>query len=183
MIELIVLIIIVIVVLCALASVYNTMVTARNRIDEEWRPIDDLLQRRSDYIPQLVDAAVRDPAVDRESIGAVTAARVDALAAVTPEEKMVAGVALDQAIDGLFTSRVAQPDAAPNDALDQIEGALAGIEDQISILRQSYNKRVLEYNNTIETFPCAPFATVFQFKPRAGFEDMEAERAANQSGL
>ena len=35
---------------CAIAGIYNNMVTKRNRIDNAWQNIDTQLQRRNDLI-------------------------------------------------------------------------------------------------------------------------------------
>ena len=45
-------IVVVIVIACAIAGIYNNMVTKRNRIDNAWQNIDTQLQRRNDLTPQ-----------------------------------------------------------------------------------------------------------------------------------
>ena len=41
-------IVVVIVIVCAIAGIYNNMVTKRNRIDNAWQNIDTQLQRRNE---------------------------------------------------------------------------------------------------------------------------------------
>ena len=48
-------IVVVVVIVCAIAGIYNNMVTKRNRIDNAWQNIDTQLQRRNDLIPNLVE--------------------------------------------------------------------------------------------------------------------------------
>ena len=55
MITVIIGIVVVIVIVCAIAGIYNNMVTKRNRIDNAWQNIDTQLQRRNDLIPNLVE--------------------------------------------------------------------------------------------------------------------------------
>ena len=55
MITVIIGIVVVIVIVCAIAGIYNNMVTKRNRIDNAWQNIDTQLQRRNDLIPNLVN--------------------------------------------------------------------------------------------------------------------------------
>ena len=51
MITVIIGIVVVIVIVCAIAGIYNNMVTKRNRIDNAWQNIDTQLQRRNDLTP------------------------------------------------------------------------------------------------------------------------------------
>lgn len=55
MIPVIIGIVVVVVIVCAIAGIYNNMVTKRNRIDNAWQNIDTQLQRRNDLIPNLVE--------------------------------------------------------------------------------------------------------------------------------
>lgn len=52
-------IVVVILIICAIAGIYNNMVTLRNRIDNAWQNIDTQLQRRNDLIPNLVETVKR----------------------------------------------------------------------------------------------------------------------------
>ena len=59
----------------------------------------------------------------------------------------------------------------------QLQEQLTTTENQISFSRQHYNATVLDYNNTIQTFPAVVFAGLFGFTKREFF-DAEPEAQA-----
>ena len=172
MITVIIGIVVVIVIVCAIAGIYNNMVTKRNRIDNAWQNIDTQLQRRNDLIPNLVETVKGYAKHEQETLSAVISARNTAVKATTPEAKMEADNVLTGALRQLF----AVAEAYTN--FTQLQASLEDTENKISYARQSYNDCVLSYNNAIQTFPAVIFAGIFQFKERQGFEAAEAARQA-----
>ena len=65
MITVIIGIVVVIVIVCAIAGIYNNMVTKRNRIDNAWQNIDTQLQRRNDLIPTWSRLSRATPSTSR----------------------------------------------------------------------------------------------------------------------
>lgn len=171
-------IIIVFVIGCAIAGIYNNLVTLRNRIDNAWQNIDTQLQRRNDLVPNLVETVKGYASHERETLDAVVSARAAATSAATPEEKIAAGSALTGALRQLLAVAEAYPDLKANTDFMQLQSTLEDTENKISYARQSYNDCVLNYNNGIQTFPGNIFAGIFQFKERSGFEADEASRTA-----
>ena len=170
-------IVVVIAIICAIAGIYNNMVTLRNRIDNAWQNIDTQLQRRNNLIPNLVETVKGYAAHEKEALAAVTNARNNAVAATTPEDKMAADGMLTGALRQLFAVAEAYPDLKANTNFIQLQTSLEDTENKVSYARQSYNDCVLNYNNAIQTFPGVIFAGIFQFKERSGFEAEEAARA------
>lgn len=178
MIPIIISIVVVIIVICAIAAIYNNMVTLRNRIDNAWQNIDTQLQRRLDLIPNLVETVKGYVSHEKEALAAVTNARNATVAASSPEDKMAADSVLTGALRQLFAVAEAYPDLKANTNFMQLQTALEDTENKISYARQSYNDCVLNYNNAIETFPGVIFAGIFQFKERTGFEAEHAAQTA-----
>ena len=83
MITVIIGIVVVIVIVCAIAGIYNNMVTKRNRIDNAWQNIDTQLQRRNDLIPNLVETVKGYAKHEQETLSAVISARNTAVKATT----------------------------------------------------------------------------------------------------
>ena len=173
-------IVIVIAIICAIAGIYNNMVTLRNRIDNAWQNIDTQLQRRNDLIPNLVETVKGYASHEKEALAAVTNARNAATSATTPEAKMAADNMLTGALRQLFAVAEAYPDLKANTNFMQLQTSLEDTENKVSYARQSYNDCVLNYNNAIQTFPGVIFAGIFQFKERTGFEAEEAAHAVPQ---
>lgn len=166
MITVIIGIVVVIVIVCAIAGIYNNMVTKRNRIDNAWQNIDTQLQRRNDLIPNLVETVKGYAKHEQETLSAVISARNTAVKATTPEAKMEADNVLTGALRQLFAVAEAYPDLKANTNFTQLQASLEDTENKISYARQSYNDCVLSYNNAIQTFPAVIFAGIFQFKER-----------------
>lgn len=176
----IILIVVVLVVLFAIAGIYNSMVTLRNRVDNAWQNIDTQLQRRNDLIPNLVETVKGYAKHESETLEKVVAARNACVSAGTPEAKMEADGVLTGALRQLFAVAESYPDLKANANFQQLQGSLQDTEDKVSYARQSYNDCVLNYNNRIQTFPANIFAGIFGFKERQGFEAAEAARQAPQ---
>ena len=169
MITVIIGIVVVIVIVCAIAGIYNNMVTKRNRIDNAWQNIDTQLQRRNDLIPNLVETVKGYAKHESSTLEAVTAARSAVSSARTPEEKMQASNVLTDALTHLFAVSEAYPDLKANANFQQLQSELTDTENKISYARMSYNDCVLEYNNAIETFP-GNIVAGGKFRQRQGFE-------------
>ena len=178
MITVIIGIVVVIVIVCAIAGVYNNMVTKRNRIDNAWQNIDTQLQRRNDLIPNLVETVKGYAKHEQETLSAVISARNTAVKATTPEAKMEASGQLTQALRGLLAVSEAYPDLKANANFSQLQADLTDTENKISYARMSYNDMVLDYNNAIQTFP-GTLVAGSKYKPRTGFtvEDPAARQA------
>lgn len=87
MITVIIGIVVVIVIVCAIAGIYNNMVTKRNRIDNAWQNIDTQLQRRNDLIPNLVETVKGYAKHEQETLSAVISARNTAVKATRPRPR------------------------------------------------------------------------------------------------
>ena len=180
MIPIIIGIVVVVIIGCAIAGIYNNLVTLRNRIDNAWQNIDTQLQRRNDLIPNLVETVKGYASHEKETLNAVVSARNAATSAATPDEKMAADNVLTGALRQLFAVAEAYPDLKANTNFIQLQTTLEDTENKISYARQSYNDCVLNYNNGIQTFPGNIFAGIFQFKERHGFEADAAAREVPQ---
>ena len=167
-------------IICAIAGIYNNLVTLRDRINNAWQNIDTQLQRRNDLIPNLVETVKGYAAHEKETLDAVISARNAATSASTPDEKMAADNVLTGALRQLFAVAEAYPDLKANTNFTQLQMTLEDTENKISYARQSYNDCVLNYNNGIQTFPGNIFAGIFQFKERSGFEADAAAREVPQ---
>lgn len=168
----------IIVVIVALAlfaiSIYNGIVTKRNRCDNAWQQIDAQLQRRSDLIPNLVETVKAYAKHESETFDAIARARSAMSVADTPKDKMVADDALSGALRQLFAVAEAYPELKANTNFQQLQTQLEESENKIVYARQSFNDCVLIYNNAIQTFPGSVLASGLGFEPKSGFEVTDA---------
>lgn len=157
-------------------SVYNRLVSLRNRFKNAFAQIDVQLQRRYDLIPNLVETAKRFLAHEKETLQAVTEARnvAQSAAKAASGNPAVSGAisnlsraegALDAALSRLMVVCEAYPDLKSDRHMSQLMEELSSTENKISFARQAYNDTVTVYNNGREVFPDSFIANMFGFQP------------------
>lgn len=157
-------------------ATYNSLVTLRNRVKDQWSQIEVQLKRRADLIPNLVETVKGYASHEKETLDAVISARNKAVSATTPEAEMEANGELSQALGRLLAITEAYPDLKANTNFMDLQNQLKETEDKISYSRQFYNDTVLTYQNKIEKFPSNIIAGMFGFKPYKFFEAEEQDK-------
>jgi LemA protein len=173
-------------------SIYNGLVSLRNRYKNAFAQIDVQLKRRYDLIPNLVETAKGYMKHEKETLEAVIQARNMAYKA---EEKAVANPGdpsamkslasaegqLGGAVGRLFALAESYPDLKANENMLNIQEELTSTENKVAFSRQGYNDAVTTYNTKREQFPAVMLAGMFSFGAAELFEiDNEKERAAPQ---
>jgi LemA protein len=176
LIVLLVIIGIVVVLGIVLVGMYNGMVSARLRVKEAWSGIDVQLKRRSSLIPNLVETVRGYAAHEREVLENVTRARARLDNATSAQDAALANNMLTQALGRLFAVSEAYPDLKANENFLALQTELSDTEDKIAYARQFYNRNVLSYNTSIQTFPNVVIAGMFRFMPEEFFEAEEEAR-------
>src|SRR5215203_1263603 len=97
---------IVIAVIVVLAVLYfivkrNSIIAARNRVDEAWSGIDVQLKRRHDLVPNLVETVKGYATHERETFEKTTQARAEAMKAQSVGDTAKAEQHLTQALTDL----------------------------------------------------------------------------------
>jgi LemA protein len=172
---LIVILIVIVVVAFFVMTLYNRLVSLRNRFKNAFAQIDVQLKRRYDLIPNLVETAKAYMKHERDTLEAVIAARNSAAQA----ERQVAGdptdVAAMHALAGaerslagamtrFFALAEAYPDLKADANMRQLSEELTSTENRVAFARQSYNDAVTQYNTGRETFPANLIAGSFGFQ-------------------
>ena len=151
-------------VLMYLVSLYNNLVTLRNRFKNAFAQIDVQLKRRYDLIPNLVEVAKGFMKHERETLEAVIKARNMAFSA---GQAAAANPASGEAIHNLSTAETAlagsmtkflglaeaYPDLKANQNMLALQEELSSTENKVAFARQAFNDAVMTYNNACETFP------------------------------
>lgn len=173
-------------------SIYNRLVSGRNRFKNAFAQIDVQLTRRHDLIPNLVDTAKGYMAHERETLEAVINARNTAVAGLknaakdpTDPEAMKNLAQAEQGLSGalgrLFALSEAYPDLKANENMMQLSEELTTTENKVAFARQAYNDSVMQYNTLRESFPNNFFAGWFSFLAAELLEiEDEAKREAPQ---
>jgi LemA protein len=173
---LIVVLVIVVLLVLWVISTYNSLVSLRNKVKDQWAQIDTVLKRRFDLIPNLVETVKGYAKHESETLEAVIAARNTYVSANAPEDQMKADGELTKAISKLFALSEAYPELKANENFNSLQKELSETEDKIQYARQFYNDIVRKYNTKRETFPTVLIAGMLGFKEVNFFEASAEER-------
>src|SRR5690349_21437787 len=136
--------IIVVVAIIVIAVLYfiakrNSIIAARNRVDESWSGIDVQLKRRHDLIPNLVETVKGYAAHEKQTLENVIKARNSAVTAQDAGDPAALGAAegiLTGALRQVFALSEAYPDLKANTNFLDLQGQLSDTEDKISASRR-----------------------------------------------
>ena len=153
-------------------TIYNRLVTLKNRYLNAFSQIEVQLKRRYDLIPNLVEVAKGYMAHERETLEAVISARNNAASVLNAISKSGAGgvemgqlgaaeTALGQALGSLNVTMEAYPDLKASDNMSQLTEELTTTENRVAYSRQGYNDAVTAYNIFRQSFPPVFFAARF----------------------
>lgn len=155
---------------------YNSLITLRNRVREAWSQIDVQLKRRSSLIPNLVEAVKGYAKHEKSVFAEVTKARSALMSAGNPGEAAAANNMLTGALKSLFAVAEAYPALRASENFKQLQDELSDTETKVAASRQFYNTNVLDYNTSLQTFPTALIAGMFNFMPDEFFKASEQEK-------
>lgn len=166
--------VVVVIFLAWAVSIYNHLVSLRNRFKNGFAQIDVQLKRRYDLIPNLVETAKGYLAHERQTLELVINARNTAFAAagkaaqapgeaVAMQQLSSAEAGLSGALSKLFALSEAYPDLKANQTMMQLSEELTSTENKVAFARQAYNDNVMDFNTRVESFPDNLFAGAFGF--------------------
>ena len=156
-------------------SIYNQLVSHKNRFKNGFAQIDVQLQRRHDLIPNLVETARTFLKHERETLESVMQARQQAVSAsqtaahdpADGEAIKALGKAestLNRALANLYAVAENYPDLKSNQTMSQLMEELTSTENKVGFARQAYNDSVMQYHTYREQFPSNLIAGFFGFK-------------------
>ncbi len=188
----IIFLVIVIAVVFYAVSIYNRLVTLRNRFQNAFSQIEVQLKRRYDLIPNLVETAKSYMAHERQTLEAVIQARNSAVQSLKGASgnpgspaaiQSLAGAesALGNAMGRFNMVMEAYPDLKANQNMMQLSEELTSTENKVAFARQSFNDSVTEYNTYRQSFPPVILAPMFGHRTDAElleFEDHKEIQAA-----
>ena len=162
---------IIVILAIILIALYNGLVQKRLRVDEAFAQIEVQLKRRHDLIPNLVNAVKGYMDFEKGVLLQVTQARGNAISAGSqgPAAQAQAENVLTGALKSLFAVVENYPDLKANQNVLSLQEQLTTTENQISFSRQHLNATVLEFNNSLQTFPNVLIAGPMGFTKRDFF--------------
>lgn len=179
---LVVIVAVVLILFFWIKGMYNSMVRMDENVSQAWAQVENVYQRRSDLIPNLVATVKGYAEHESSTLEAVVEARAKATqATVDPsrlsEEELAnfmnAQNDLGTAIGRLLVSVERYPDLKANQNFLELQAQLEGTENRIAVERKKFNEAAHNYNVAIRRFPNNIFAGMFGFEKKGYFEASE----------
>ncbi len=163
-------------------KVNNRMVAAEETAVQAWSQVENVYQRRSDLIPNLVATVKGAADFERGTLEAVIEARAKATSVtVDPsnltEESMEAFQSaqdnLSQSLGRLMVVIERYPELKANQNYLELQAQLEGTENRITVERRTFNETIQAYNTLIRKFPNSIIAGFAGFEKKAYFKAAE----------
>lgn len=154
-------------------SGYNAMVMKQETVQAQWAQVENVYQRRADLIPNLVATVKGYAQHEQGTLTAVIEARSKATGItidptdLDPEDIARFQAAQDQlsgALSRLLVSVEAYPELKANENFMALQAQLEGTENRITVERQKFNEKAMDYNQYIRKFPRNIIASMFDFE-------------------
>jgi len=167
----VIILVLIVAVIFYVVSIYNKLVTYKNRYKNAFAQIEVQLKRRYDLIPNLVETAKAYLAHEKETLEAVISARNEASAMLKGAAKDPSAAAIQKlsGAEGVLQSAMgklnfvmeAYPDLKANQNMMQLSEELTSTENKVAFSRQAFNDAVMLYNTFRQSFPTNFFAPSF----------------------
>jgi len=160
---------------------YNRLVGLDQRVKAQWAQVENVYQRRSDLVPNLVETVKGAAAFERDTLTAVTEARsrvgqvrLPEGATSTPEDFREYQQAQDQlgsALSRLLVVAEQYPTLTATQGFRDLQAQLEGTENRIAVERMRYNETARDFNTARNRFPASIVAGLFgsRFRDKSFF--------------
>lgn len=157
---------------------YNSLVTAKNSVDNSRSKIDTELTRRYDLLDNIVQSVQGSQAQESDVFGKIAEARKigGSNTDSTSEQSQQANSTIDTQIALLPRLQEQYPELRSNDQVTRLITELQGTNNTIRDTRNTYNDTVTNYNNNITRFPKSIFAAIFNYDKEKLFTSTAEER-------
>ncbi len=154
----------------SLVGTRNTLVQERQSVDAAWSQVENVLQRRADLIPNLVETVKGYAKQEQTVYRDIANARAALGGARTPQQVLDANDQLSSALSRLLVIVENYPQLKSNESFNRLMDELAGSENRIAVERRNYNEAVQRYNTDIQLFPKNIAAAMFGFQAQPYFK-------------
>lgn len=154
---------------------YNTLVQRHEGIQESWAQVENVLQRRYDLVPNLVNTVKGYAAHERGILEEVTRLRSQWGQAKTLDEKVGVAQQLESVLARLLVVVERYPELKANQNFLALQDELAGTENRIAVERRRFNEAIRSYNVAVRGFPSNLVAAMTGFKPSTAYFESATE--------
>jgi len=174
---------IIVVLALVIMSMYNGLITLKNRVEEALSDMDVQLKRRYDLIPNLVETVKGYASHEQGTLDKVIAARNSAMAVSSSdiEKKIKVENELSSTLKSIFALTEAYPDLKANQNFLELQRELSDTEDKIMASRRFYNGNVRDFNTKLQVFPTNVINSMLNFTAYKFYELSDVAQRENIS--
>jgi len=159
---------------------YNRLVALQEGVEGAWSQVENVYQRRTDLIPNLVATVKGAAKFEQETLNQVVEARSkisqisfeNAPDTQQLEQFQQAQSGLSSALSRLLVVVERYPELKATDAFRDLQAQLEGTENRITVERQRFNDATREFNTVRRQFPTVITAKLFGFDDRPYFQSV-----------
>jgi len=149
---------------------YNSLVSKREAVTNQWAQVETQYQRRFDLIPNLVESVKGIFNQEQAVFNALAEARTRYSGAVSVSDKAAAATQVEGALGRLLAVIENYPQLKSAENVQTLMVQLEGTENRISVERKRYNDNVRALNVAVKRFPTNLIARLFGFTEQTYFE-------------
>src|SRR2546426_9739028 len=173
----------------AVAGTYNSLVQLDQAVQSQGAQVQNVYQRRTDLIPNLVNTVKGAANFEQQTLTAVTEARAKvgqvtsgALENIARDPQAFqrfeqAQAGLSSALSRLMVVAERYPELKATQNFRDLQAELAGTENRIAVERMRFNEAVQAYNTAVKRFPTVLVAGTFGFQSKPYFRSTEGAEA------
>ena len=167
---------IIVLLIIFIISIYNGLVTSRQKVKNAWSQIDVQLQRRFDLIPNLVETVKGYMGHEEGTLTKIADLRTSWANATGVAEKAELNNQLSGTLKTIMAVSENYPELKANQNFLALQEELQNTENKLTFARQFYNDSATMYNTKLEVVPTNIIASMFNFKPEELFK-VDSEEA------
>lgn len=162
---------------CAFSG-YNKAIRLDEGVDSAWAQVENVLQRRFDLIPNLVETVKGYASHEKEVFTEIAKSRERYFNADKRGEKIQAAAGFERALSRLLVLREQYPELKAQANFQNLMTQLEGSENRIAVERKRYNDAVRQLNSFCRELPGRIYASWAGVEPAEYFEADEAATEA-----
>jgi LemA protein len=156
---------------------YNQAIHLDESVKSSWAQVENVLQRRFDLIPNLVETVKGYAAHEKEIFTEVAESRTKYFQAASQSERVEAANGVERALSRLLMLQERYPDLKAQANFLALQDELSGSENRIAVERKRYNDGVRELNTFCRSLLGRMYAGWAGVKPAEYFEVPEQAKA------
>lgn len=145
-------------------GIYNRLLDAKNRVEDQFKPINNELNKLSEIMPDLIESIKKYVKHEDKIINEIENINSKLINATSINGKIKNQYTLNKSLEKLFSLKEIYPELKKSKTFNNIEKKIKELEDKIEYASEFYNDTVQKYNNSIKENISKYIAKIFKFK-------------------